>query len=164
MPPPLVTSDFISIEAYREAVLNQPVLWKLQEPLDTREVVAHAAKIPLNDLEVVTLRFRSCKLSSADLETVSDEEDTMKATDVDDRRKISIYECAILHPSATRAVQDWYLRQGLWPFSGKRVMWGARNSLLLVGYPQHAKELAAGQVNIERALTAFRIESGSDEQ
>ena len=38
---------------------------------------------------------------------------------------------------------------------------GCQNTLLVIGYPKHAKEHSAGQVNIERALTAYRIESES---
>ena len=40
-------------------------------------------------------------------------------------------------------------------------MWDGKSTLLALGYPKHAKEHPAGQVNIDRALTAYRIESES---
>ncbi|KAL8818972.1 MAG: hypothetical protein Q9191_007827, partial [Dirinaria sp. TL-2023a] len=149
----ILANDFPHFRDYLEITMNQPVLWKLQEPLDTREIVAHAAKIPVNDLEVITLGFRACKLRSNDVETVCDERIKVIPSEVYER-KITYFECAVVPRSAVGAVQDWYLRQGLWPFTGKRVMWGDIDSLLLMGYPQHAKDNPAAQVNIDRALTA----------
>lgn len=130
-----------------------PVLWRVREPIDKREILAHAAKIPLADLETVTLSFHIAKVSWADWEAVTPTAE----------ERTRVYECALLSIPAVKVAQEWYLRQGLWPYSGKRVTWNKKITVFLSGYPINVKEQPAGQVNVDRALTAYRIESETEE-
>lgn len=54
-----------------------------------------------------------------------------------------------------------FAARGLWPFSGKMVRWGGRVTMLLLGYIVSVEELpAAKKVNVDRAVNAWRMESG----
>ena len=130
---PILKKNYPNYIVYIEALANAPVLWALTEPIDSPEIVAHAANILLADLEIVTVNVSYNGKNS--------------------------YECAVLSQSARRAAEDWYLRQGLWPFSTHRITWEQRSTLILEGYPLLAQKHPAGQVNIDRALAAFREES-----
>ena len=118
---------------YLKEFNDGPVLWRISEPIDTREIIAHAAGVLPSDLEIVQL--------------------PPAQADGDSR------EYALLTRITIDRVQEWYLQHGLYPFSGARIMWGNRNVLMLRGYPVHAKQHPAAQVNIERALDAFRAET-----
>lgn len=73
MPRPILLGDYTTEAGYRLALLNAPMLWKISEPVDTKEILAHAAKIPLAELEVIML---PCSNGNR------------------------LLECAVLHPSA----------------------------------------------------------------
>ncbi len=153
MPLPICVRQSIDVAQYLKEAREMPVLWRVREPIDKREILAHAANIPLADLETVTLSFRTAKVSWADWEAVT--------PTAEDRTRI--YECALLSIPAVKVAQEWYLRQGLWPYSGKRITWNKKITVFLSGYPINVKEQPAGQVNVDRALTTYRMESGWEE-
>jgi len=153
MTPPLCIRELIDTTQYMKEAAEMPALWRLRKPIDTREVVAHAANIPLADLKTITLSFPDAKVSWVDWEAATPTEGDRTRT----------YECALLSVPEVRAAQAWYLRQGLWPYSGKRVRWNGKMTVCLSGYPINVRELPAGQVNIDRALTAYRMELGWEE-
>lgn len=153
MSQPLCVRQSVDVVDYMKEAQEIPMLWRIREPVDKREIIAHAAKIPLTDLKTATLSFRIAKISWADWEVVTPTAE----------EKTAVFECALLSIPAVRTAQDWYLKQGLWPYSGKRVRWDNKMTVYLSGYPIHVKEYAAGQINVDRALTAYRTESGAEE-
>lgn len=140
---PLVAHDFPNSEEYLKALFDRPVLWGVEEPIDTREMIAHAAKIPNADLEVATLDLKKAPGKGINPDNVFK------------------FECVILSDSAARLAQDWYLLQGLWPFAGNEVIWNGQKTWLMRGYPQRGLDHPTAQVNIDRTLAAFGEESGA---
>ena len=131
MPEPILMGDYPNRLAYAEALEKTDVLWKLSEPVDTPEIIAHASSIALANLQIITLSSQ----------------DSLKEC-----------RCAVLTRDELRKAQDWYLGQGLWPFASRIVNWGRLMTGLILGYPERAKALPGGQLSMERALDNFRRE------
>ena len=129
---PILIGDYPTREAHAEAMQKTDVLWKLSEPVDTPEIIAHASGIALANLEIITLSSQDAFLEEC--------------------------RCAVLTRDELRKARDWYLGQGLWPFTSRGVIWDGMMTGLTLGYPERAKAFPGGQLSMQRALDSFRQE------